>query len=139
MPTTLVHRRKWFGEKSTIGELLLGGEFLCFILEDPFRKGEKIYGNTAIPFGLYELALRYSDHFEMLLPLFLEVPNYKWIEFHPGNTPADTKGCPIPGLSRGEDWVGDSRKAFNKVMPIIDAGIHTGKVYWKIVDGRGMA
>lgn len=54
-------RRKKFGQTSTIGELFINGEKICFILEDKVRdinmdgdnddKGEgKIYGQTAIPY-----------------------------------------------------------------------------------------
>lgn len=134
-PTTLLCKRLWFTDKSTISELFIGDQFQCYILEDPVRE-EKISGDTAIPYGKYELVLRYSDHFDMLLPLFLNVPNFSWIEFHPGNSPADTRGCPVPGMEKSQDYVSLSRKAFGLVFPKIKQAIEVGQVYWEIIDGR---
>lgn len=135
-PTTLLCKRLWFTEKSTISELFIRNEFQCFILEDPVRNEIKIQGETAIPFGKYELSLRYSDHFEMLLPLFIGVPNFEGIEFHPGNKPTDTRGCPLPGMIREEDLVLESRRAHSLLMPKIKAAIEVGKVFWEVIDGR---
>ncbi len=135
-PTTFLCKRLWFTEKSTIGELWVGNQNLCYILEDPVREGQKISGETAIPYGKYELVLRYSDHFNMLLPLFLNVPNFTWIEFHPGNNPSDTRGCPVPGMEKGQDYVSMSRKAFAVVFSHMEQAIRNGKIYWEIVDGR---
>ena len=133
--TVLLCKRLWFTDKSTISELFIGSEFNCYILEDPVRDS-KVAGETAIPYGTYELVLRYSDHFNMLLPLFLNVPGFEWIEFHPGNTPGDTRGCPMPGMEKGENAVFQSRKAFSLLFPKIEKAIHSGKVLWEIIDGR---
>lgn len=130
--TILTCKRFLFTEKSTISDLYVGNQFLCYVLEDPVRD-VKIPGQTAIPYGRYEVVLSYSNKFKMELPLFLNVPNFQGVRFHAGNAPEDTEGCPLPGMSYTADYVRDSRKAFNLVFPIIKAGIERGKVVWEII------
>jgi hypothetical protein len=134
-PTTLTCKRLWFTDKSTISELFIGNEFQCFVLEDKVRD-VKIAGVTAIPYGKYEIVLSYSDKFNALLPLLLNVPNYVGVRIHSGNIPEHTEGCPLPGMIKDIDFVGDSRKAFGMLFPKIRAAMETGKVFWEIIDGR---
>jgi hypothetical protein len=49
--------RKEFTEKSTIGELFIDNNFFCYTLEDKVRAETeaKVYGQTAIPKGKYEV------------------------------------------------------------------------------------
>jgi hypothetical protein len=112
-----LHRRI-FTEHSTIGDLLIDGEFLCFTLEDPVRD-IKIPGETAIPYGRYKVIITHSNRFKRLLPLLLNVPNFEGIRIHPGNTAADTEGCILVADTKGPDFVGCSRSAFNRLFPIL--------------------
>lgn len=130
--TTLTCKRFLFGEKSTISDLYLNGQFQCYVLEDPVRT-VKVQGQTAIPYGRYEVVINWSNRFKMELPLFLNVPGFKGVRFHSGNSPDDTEGCPLPGLTYSDDWVRDSRKAFNLVFPQIKKALSEGKVYWEVV------
>jgi hypothetical protein len=119
--------RRWFTEASTIGELYLGGELECFTLEDRVRKGPKVPGSTAIPEGTYGVVITYSARFQRELPLLLEVPGFTGVRIHAGNTAADTEGCILVGKTRGTDWIGQSRLAFdllfNKLRTAISAGL----------------
>jgi len=90
--------RSRFTDKSTIGDLYVDGVRECFILEDTVRD-EKIAGETAIPTGRYEIVTSFSNKFQKLLPLLVNVPNYEGVRIHPGNVPADTEGCLLPGLT----------------------------------------
>jgi len=83
--------------KSTIGELTVNGVFECFILEDKDRGLRKdmpiselivmkIKTRTAIPTGRYEIVVSFSDKFQKMLPLLLDVPAFAGIRIHPGNT-----------------------------------------------------
>src|SRR5690606_2664467 len=45
------------GKNSTLSELYIGGEHICYVLEDSVRE-EKIPTKTAIPAGRYKLAFR---------------------------------------------------------------------------------
>ena len=109
--------RKWFTPESTIGELYVNGVFECFILEDRYRPGEpKVFGKTAIPCGRFEVKITPSPRFKRDLPLLLKVPNYEGVRIHPGNKPADTEGCLLPGKVRQADRVLESRAAFDALF-----------------------
>lgn len=84
----------------TIGRLLVDGQWDCWTLEDPVRErygapvgAWKIPGQTAIPRGLYPLAITWSPRFTRDLPLLQYVPGFTGVRIHPGNTPRDTEGC----------------------------------------------
>jgi len=102
-------------DKSTIGELYIDGIFECFTLEDVERK-EKIKSETAIPKGTYKVIINQSNRFKRLLPLLLDVPNFEGVRIHSGNTNHDTEGCILVGQTRGQDYIGQSRKAFDKLF-----------------------
>lgn len=102
------------GPEYTIGKMYLDGAYFCDTLEDPVRdlgpdgKG-KVYGNTAIPEGSYEVILSMSNRFGRVLPEVLRVPFFSGIRIHSGNTAADTSGCLLVGLNRVVGKVIDSR------------------------------
>ena len=91
--------------KFNIGER--AKEYLCFTLEDEAREN-KIPGETRIPAGKYEIKLRtegghdarYSTRFRGMHKGMLElqdVPEFKYILIHCGNTEEDTAGCLLLG------------------------------------------
>lgn len=111
--------RKEFTEKSTIGEMLINGEYLCYTLEDRVRDGEKVPGETAIPYGKYDVVINFSNRFQKYMPLLMNVTNFSGIRIHPGNKATDTEGCILLGNYRNKDEITDSRTAFNKLMKIL--------------------
>lgn len=111
--------RKEFTERSTIGEMLINGEFLCYTLEDMVRDGEKVPGKTAIPYGKYDVVINFSNRFQKYMPLLMNVTNFSGIRIHPGNKATDTEGCILLGNYRNKDEITDSRTAFNKLMKIL--------------------
>lgn len=120
--------RKDFTDKSTIGELYVNDKFECFILEDVVRD-TKIKGETAIPYGTYDVVITYSPRFGCHLPLLLNVPNFSGIRIHKGNTRKDTEGCLLPGASKGVDVVYQSAVAFNKLYPqLVEADKNKEKI-----------
>lgn len=117
--------------------------FECFILEDCFRADPKpetpqneakVYGETAIPAGTFELVLHNSPHFGEVLML-VGVPGYELVYIHWGNTPKDTLGCLLTGRKLGnvQDEVLESKIAFvalfTKVRPVLKRG---EKVYIEV-------
>ncbi len=110
--------RKWFTNKSTIGELYVDGEFLCFTLEDVERT-TKMYGETAIQCGTYPVIVTPSKRFKRLMPLLVGVPNFSGIRIHPGNDAGDTEGCILVGMTRSPDFIGRSREAFNELFVLM--------------------
>lgn len=118
----LTLNRIFLSSSATIGELWANNTHLCDTLEDRVRpEGEKIYGKTAIPEGTYEMVLSYSPRFKKILPEILNVPNFTGIRIHCGNSSADSSGCVLVGTWDGEkeDWVGNSRIAFNELMSLL--------------------
>lgn len=119
----LTLNRIFLGSSATIGELLINDKYLCDTLEDRVRpEGEKVYGKTAIPEGTYEVKLTHSPRFKKTLPEILNVPNFSGIRIHTGNSSKDTEGCILVGTWDGEkeDWVGNSRIAFDELMALLE-------------------
>lgn len=134
MELTLV--RTWDSAQSTIGELYVNEvpERFCYVLEDVVRSGPKVYGNTAIPSGRYEIAITFSNRFQKYLPLLINVPGFAGIRIHPGNTAADTEGCLLPGFTKGKNFVGESRKAFNILFAMMKKVEKKEKIHILIID-----
>lgn len=104
-------KRKIFTDDSTIGELSIDGEFVCFTLEDKVRD-TKIQNVTAIPYGKYEVIINFSNRFQKYMPLLLDVPNYAGVRIHPGNKSTDTEGCILVGSSKSLNFIGSSRVTY---------------------------
>lgn len=82
------------GDRNIIGDLFINGEFFCYTLEDEKRAdGLKVYGETAIPTGTYNVLVTKSNRFKRLMPLIIDVPMFSGIRIHGGNTSKDTLGC----------------------------------------------
>ena len=108
-------KRLYKTDNSTIGELLIDGVFECFTLEDKERD-IKIKGETAIPKGTYKVIINESNRFKRLLPLLIDVPNFEGVRVHSGNSNHDTEGCILVGQTRNKNYIGQSRKAFEKLF-----------------------
>lgn len=128
--------------QDTTGQLYdADGNFVCFILEDRVRKGTKVYAETAIPAGTYEIRVTRSPRFGRDLPLLLNVPGFNGIRIHAGNDKDDTEGCLLPGLARqelpdGTQRVTQSRDAFARLMLLIQRILGRGeKLEIRIEDG----
>lgn len=118
----LVLNRIFLNDKATIGELYVDDAYLCDTLEDKVRPaGTKVYSETAIPDGTYEVILSYSPRFKQILPEILNVPNFTGIRIHKGNSSIDSSGCILVGTWDGlkEDWISNSKKAFDRLMPLL--------------------
>lgn len=113
-------KRLYKTENSTIGEMLIDGVFECFTLEDKERL-VKIKGETAIPKGTYRVIINQSNRFKRLLPLLIDVPNFEGVRIHSGNSNHDTEGCILVGQTRNKNYIGQSRKAFDKLFKKMQA------------------
>ena len=82
------------GDRNIIGDLFIDGQFFCYTLEDERRPdGLKVYGETAIPVGTYNVKVTRSNRFKRLMPILLDVPMFSGIRIHGGNSSKDTLGC----------------------------------------------
>jgi hypothetical protein len=114
--TELTVLRDTFTDLSVTSEILLGGVQRWYGIEPPNRPGPKPF---CIPPNTYRVVLAESQHFSMVVPVVLEVPQFSGIEIHPGNFPRDTHGCLCIGEERGPDDVSQSRVAFDQLMQIL--------------------
>lgn len=134
--------RTQFGKDATNGMLFIDGVFECFTLEDEVRD-VKVHSETAIPLGEYEIKLRTEGGFHSKYTarygamhkgmLWLQdVPNFKWILIHTGNTDSHTAGCLLLGetqqdLDKGKDgFVGGSGDAYKKMYPKVANALLSG-------------
>jgi hypothetical protein len=124
-------KRTDFSEESTIGELWVNGVFECYTLEDKVRP-VKIAGKTAIPSGRYEVIINFSQRFQKQLPLLLNVSNYEGVRIHSGNTAANTEGCILVGETKTDNFVGESRWAFNRLFEKLKVAAETEKIFLEI-------
>lgn len=127
--------RKEFTDKSTIGDMYVDGNFECYTLEDAVRS-VKIKGLTAIPAGSYEVVLSFSERFQRLLPLLMNVPNFDGVRIHAGNTDRDTEGCILVGKTKEQDFIGASKAAFEVLLDKIQSALHQGKIFIHITEQR---
>ena len=108
--------RDAFTDKSTIGKLYFDGEFYGHTLELAWKDNEKRV--SCIPKGVYEVKKRHTEKskykYEHLH--ILDVPNRDLVLLHIGNYPKNSKGCILLGNTRALNFVGESRKAFYKLM-----------------------
>ncbi len=114
--------RKIFTSESTIGEMLIDGEFECVTLEDPIREN-KIPGVTAIPAGSYDVVLGHSPKFGRKMPRLQKVPNFTGVLIHWGNVAKDTEGCILVGSSSSKNFIGSSKTAFEKLYAKLEKSI----------------
>lgn len=132
----LTLERKWKKDAYTIGKLYVNGEFFSNTLEDKDRgltssmtleeiSKKKIYGQTAIPSGTYEVKMTYSSRFNSRawgkkyggkVPELLNVKGFGGVRIHPGNKAADTLGCILVGKNSAVGMVTNSQTYYFKLL-----------------------
>jgi len=117
--------RKDFTLISTIGCFFVGTSFLCYSLELPWGDGANVHKVNCILPGTYPVILDYSPHFAQNMPHILNVPDRNEIRIHVGNYPKDTEGCVLLGLSKGQDFIGQSVNAFANFISILTNALKT--------------
>tara|TARA_A100001201_G_scaffold114832_1_gene98450 strand:+ start:248 stop:829 length:582 start_codon:yes stop_codon:yes gene_type:complete len=136
--------RTQFGKDATNGLLFVNGVFEAFTLEDEVRD-IKVKGEAAIPLGEYEIKFRtvggfhtkytsrYGAAFHKGMLELQNVPNYKYILIHTGNTDEHTAGCLLVGetqqdLDKGKDgFIGGSGDAYKKFYPKVRDALIAGE------------
>jgi hypothetical protein len=120
--------REQYRSGSTVGRMLVDDDFECFTLEDRICTNN-VYGDTAIPPGIYRVVVNFSQTFEAELPLVLNVPMYDGIRIHGGDTQANTPGCILVGRNwtPGAEVVSASRLAFAPLFRKICTAIERGE------------
>lgn len=116
------------------GKLYIDGIYQCDVIEDVDRgltnemsvteiQSKKVYGETAIPKGTYQITLdivspKFKDRSwatfcEGKLPRLLDVPGFEGVLIHVGNDPiTDSLGCLLVGQKTKDGWVSNSTQTF---------------------------
>lgn len=124
--------------ESTLGLLYINGSFVCYTLEDEART-QKVYAETRIPEGTYEVKLRteggfhqrYKQKFGAMHKGMLHitnVPNFEYVLIHIGNDDDDTAGCLLVGDAPNNNavtsgFIGNSTNAYKRIYPAIAEAI----------------
>ena len=133
-------KRIFRGPKYTIGKLYVDNQYVCDTLEDTDRglkqtdslssiQKKKVYGQTAIPTGTYDITLNvispkfkdrsWAKFCNGKLPRLLNVPGYDGVLIHVGNKPEDTLGCILVGYNKIKGQLINSTEAFKKLYSIL--------------------
>ena len=132
----IVIDRKWKKDTYTIGNLYINGVLFSNTLEDKDRcltssmtleeiGKKKIYGQTAIPSGTYEVKMTYSNRFHSRawgkkydgkVPELINVKGFGGVRIHPGNKAADTLGCILVGKNSIKGMVTNSQAYYYKLL-----------------------
>lgn len=111
----------------TEGKFYIDGAYFCDTLEDKDRglkqsmsvseiKKLKVYGETCIPYGTYDVVLSYSPKFKKIMPEVLKVKGFTGIRIHNGSYTYHTYGCPLVGDKYKDGMLTNSKKTFAELM-----------------------
>lgn len=122
-------KRIFKGEKYTIGKLYVNNIYFCDTLEDKVRdltKEPKVYGQTAIPAGVYEIDMNtvspkfknrsWAKKWGGIVPRLKNVPYFEGVLIHPLNCPEESYGCIGVGENSRPGMVLNSVRYFQILM-----------------------
>src|SRR5260221_304793 len=108
----LILKRTRLRDTITTGQLYIDGVYFCFTLEDKVREQIgipvqkwKVFGETAIPYGVYKIILEDSPKFGPETLTINKVDGFTGVRMHAGNTQFDTDGCIIVGYRVRDDGI----------------------------------
>ena len=133
--------RRWPKATYTIGRFYIDGIYYCNTLEDrdrglkqtdspDFIKSRKVAGETAIPKGIYGVAMNVTspkyagvawfwNFCQGKMPRLLSVPGFDGILIHTGNDALDTRGCILVGKNTKVGKLTDSRACFQQIYKLM--------------------
>jgi hypothetical protein len=127
--------RQIFTDLSTIGRLTIQGQSWWTIedfdrglhqdMEESEILAKKVYGKTAIPYGVYPVWITRSNRFStakknVFTPQIMKVKGFAGIRIHPANHASQLEGCIAPGRTKGIDAVYNSRPAYSEILTILN-------------------
>lgn len=134
----IVVERKYKKPTYTISPLFIDGERFCEVIEDKDRGLDdsmsvdeilvrKVYGETAIPTGTYNVIMSMSQKYKKRMPEIQNVKGYSGIRIHSGNTEKDSLGCLILGKNTQPGMVTQSRATCNAFYEKIEKALKKGE------------
>jgi hypothetical protein len=144
--------RKYKKDTYTIGEMTIDGNYFCSTLEDKDRgltqdmssaliTNKKVYGQTAVPTGTYEVSLDItSPRFSQMefykevcngkVPRLLKVPGFEGILFHVADGPRGAEllqGCIGVGKNKIKGGLLEGKETFKKLYKKIEEAKNKGE------------
>ena len=141
--------RAWKKDTYTISRLFVDGVYFCNVLEDKDRglkqtdhldyiKYNKVYGETAIPKGTYEVWMDtvspkysaspfYQEVCQGKVPRLLNVPGFEGILIHTGTNPLSTNGCLLVGKNTIKGRLTQSKSTFKALYAKMLAAHNKGE------------
>jgi hypothetical protein len=135
-------------DDTTVSQVYLGGEFLCFGLEDEYRE-TKVPAETRIPSGEYKIEVRrfggFNKRYERKFGKFhqgmleiKDVPGFTDVLIHIGNTDDNTAGCLLVGYGaicrKGSMSVQYSTDAYKHLYEQVIMAAYAGNLTIKFID-----
>lgn len=130
-----INQIREYKETHTDSEIYLNGDKFCVGLEDVGRPyGVKVYGETAIPEGIYDVEVSVSNRFKKEMILLYNTPDkavrrngveFHGVRVHGGNSVKDTLGCVLAmhySDGKGNAWDRASDELCEEVKKLIQSG-----------------
>jgi hypothetical protein len=138
MSRELFLQRRYLKDTYTIGILSVDDVAFCDTLEDRVRdynkdgdlndeNEDKVYGETAIPYGRYRVIVTYSPKFKRKLPLLLGVPHFEGIRIHGGKYNTNTEGCILLGENKIKGGLINSKQYVDELTNWIEMWAKKGE------------
>jgi hypothetical protein len=128
--------RKYLHATYTIGRFTIAGEKFSDTLEDVVRElidsngdgqfENKVYGETAIPAGRYQVIVNYSPKLKRRLPRLLNVPGFEGILIHSLVSAKGTEGCIGIGENKQQGRLTNGPYYETRLVQILDEAINNG-------------
>lgn len=133
-------KRTVYADTYTIGNLFIDDKLFCCTIEDKDRglndsmsieeiKSKKVYGQTAIPKGTYEITLdiispkfknrSWAKFCHGKLPRLINVKGFEGVLIHVGNFPEDTLGCILVGQNPDNGSIEKSTNTFKELYILL--------------------
>ncbi len=137
----LLLQRKVLTDRYTQGVLYVNGIFFCHTIEDKVRAKAgmwkrifKVKAQTAIPYGVYPIAVTWSPRFKRQLTGVFNVPDFEGIRIHNGTSELSSEGCIIVShqVEKPGRLVND-KQAMNQLCILIEDAQKKEKVTLEII------
>ena len=144
----LTVKRLYLKSSYTVGKLYIDGKYECDTLEDRVRElkseADKVYGETAIPYGRYQIAMNvispkfstyefYRNVCQGRLPRLVDVPYFNGILIHvaDGNKGAKLlSGCIGVGQNKIKGGLVNGKNTFTALYNKLEEAYNKGEQIW---------
>ena len=144
----LTVKRLYIKPEYTIGKLYIEGKYECDTLEDTVRvlnsAADKVYGETAIPYGRYQVAMNvisqkfnsyefYRKVCQGRLPRLLNVPYFDGILLHVADGDKGSKllsGCIGVGQNKIKGGLVNGKNTFAALYNKLEKAYNEGEQIW---------